>query len=148
MRLAKERQLQTSVGSSIHTPTQNSQYIGSAFVQPSAYSVQSGQMIQNYTQAPIIIPPYNPSSSTYTPQTYVNPPVNIQVKNQPATYSVSAVQPVSTSVSIVNPVPSSVIGTQGLQNFYAVNSTAMNSYGSNVVNEGPKFTLEQINKQL
>ena len=136
MRLAREKQLQTSA-SSIHTPTQNSQYIGSGFVQPSVYSVQSGPVVPNYIQAPIIVPPYNQPPSVYRPPTYVNPQVNFQMSNQPVSYSVSAVNPVS-----------STVGSQGLQNFYAVNSTTMNTYGSKIANEGPKFTLEQINQQL
>lgn len=92
--------------------------------------------MQNYSQPPILMPPYNPTP-VYRPQAYVNPTVNIQVGNFPTSYSVPAINPGSSGVK-----------TQGLQNYYAVNSTTMNTYGSNVVNEGSKFTLDQINQQL
>lgn len=120
MRLARDKQLQTS-GSSIHTPTQNSQYIGSAFVQPSVYSGYSAPTVPVYTQQPIVIPSYNPTPSVYRPQSYVPAPVNVQVVNHPVSYPVSSINPGSSGV-----------GTQGLQNYYAVNSTTINSYGSNV----------------
>jgi hypothetical protein len=112
MKLARDRHVQNT---SIHSHTQNSQYIGSAFVQPSVYSVTSGISLPSFNQPPVQLSHYNPPPSMFKPGSNVQP-VNIQYINQSTSYQV---QPAYN--------PESGIGGQGLQNYYAVNSTAINS---------------------
>lgn len=127
MKIAKDRHMQDST---VHTHTQNSQYIGSAFVQPSVYSVNSGISVPSYSQPPIQMTHFNPPPAMFKPQSHItSQPINIQFMNQPVSYQ----------------MPPPQIPQQGLQNYYAVNSTVV---GSSLPTEGPRFTLEQIDQQL
>ena len=90
MKIARDRHMQSSA---VHSHTQNSHYIGSAFVQPSVYTVNSGITIPSYSQPPIQATHYNPPyDQMVKPQSYGNTwapmPVKIQYSNEPTSYQV------------------------------------------------------------
>jgi hypothetical protein len=131
MKLARDRNVQTS---SIHSQPS---HLGSAFVQPPTYVVNSSINAPTFTvPPPLQIPQYNPPPMVFRPVSNYQQPVHIQYVNQPATY----VQPIVQEGETAHIVPR--------ENYYAMNSKTVNSMGSNIVSEAPKFNLEQINQQL
>lgn len=132
MKLARDRHVQTS---SIHS---QSTHFSSAFVQPSTYAVNSSINAPTFTVPPpsAQLPQYTPPPMQFRPVSNFQQPVHIQYVNQPATY----VQQISHEGETGHILPP--------QNYYAMNSTTVNSMGSNIVSEAPKFNLEHINQQL
>ena len=137
MKLAREKHL-TLNGNSTHTTIKNSQFVTPIInPPPPIYNPNPVPVLQTFSQPPVPIQfsHYNPPNAVFRPSQIVNPPVNIQVINNPNNYQVHV-------PSYIEPAH------QGLQNYYAVNKTTTYPYQTHTSIEGPKFTLEQINQQL
>lgn len=161
MRLAREKQMQPSAVSTI-TPIQNSQFIGSTYIQPPIQqTIQTPvqQPIQTSIQQPIQTPSHSQIQQTVygvplgqTIQGYSQPPVQInhytpptvmfkpQANVTPTVNFQVFSQPSGYQVPVTQ-IPSTNFSHQGTPSYYAVNSTSIPSSAPNFGGEGAKFTL-------
>lgn len=128
MKLAMDKQRISNQSNNIssilsHNQSMSSQYPGSAFVQPSAYSVPSGISLPTYVQPPAVqFSHYQPPQVIYPVKPTIQPTTTFNPQPLP-----------SYQLPVIPQYPETL--QQPINNYYVVNSTTMNSVGSNIVTQ-------------